>query len=187
MNLIKFFTFGILAALGALVAELLLSSLLSILFQIDVALNYADQITFFLLFVVFIEEFFKLLLLIQLPIFFQKKSSSLLSAFFLGGGFGFLEIFSKWIHIVDYSFFSIASLYLFGALLIHIGTAGIIQSIIDRHRNKFSFILAIGTASLFHFFYNLLVIYNQSFFLVSFYFILVFFSIYVFKKNSIYF
>ncbi|EKE11394.1 MAG: hypothetical protein ACD_15C00088G0001 [uncultured bacterium] len=160
MKFIKFFILGALAALGALTCELVLSSLLSILFNVNIEKDYLSKITFFLIIVVIIEELFKLALLAKLFSSIEKSSSKFILSIFFGGGFAFIEVYLK---LISLSISNIFSFPFLGVFLIHIITSGIIgYFLIKKSYSILSAIQALLISSLFHLTYNLLVIYNQD-------------------------
>ncbi len=162
MNKLKPFLFGIIAASGALIFEMLVSNLYFILSGQDIEVNYFNRITLFLLVVVLLEESAKFIMLEK---FYageiQKKISG---ALFAGLGFASVELFFA---------FSNAALNrtaypdpgIIGALLLHIATALFIGiSIIHGWNGSFArTATTISFAFIWHLSYNLMVIYEQPY------------------------
>lgn len=163
MKLTKFFIFGILAAAGAMASELILSSLCSILFNINIETNYFQEITFFLIAVILIEEFFKLILLQNLfSTSMENSRSKIFSALIFGSGFALFEITSKLLSLPQQNSLSVFYFNLAGIFLIHTTTAGIIGFFLAKKTalSRTAIIMqAIFFSSILHLAYNLLVIY----------------------------
>lgn len=185
MKFIKFFVFGILAALGAMAVELILSALFSILFSIDIEANYFDRLTVFLVIAIFVEEFFKLILLLKLFSSSSEKSYGIMSVLFFGSGFALFEIFSKLLSLSRYDSMYLLSLSFLGVFLIHLITSGIIWSIIAKKTAYPATLIAkaLFLAFLSHLIYNLLIIYEQGAFVIYAYLFSVSIVLYFLKTN----
>jgi hypothetical protein len=179
MKFIKFFIYGILAAMGAMAVELVLSSLFSILFGIDVETDYFSAITFFLFLAVLTEEGLKLILLQKLYSSPDRTRHGIIPALVFGSGFGFFEIFSKSLS------FPLLSSSLLGILLIHIATAGTIGYLLNKKDLSFfsSTLPAIFLPFLLHLSYNLLIIYDLGSALIGLYLAAIFISLLILKNK----
>ena len=171
MTALKFFIFGLLAAAGALVGELVLVTLASVLFNIDLTANYFDAVTALLILAIAIEEVFKLILLRQLFIITKKTTARISLALLFGSGFAFLEIFSKLTALPQPTLLAIFSWNFFGVFLIHVLTAGVLGGFLTAKKGfSVSYaLLAFLFASFLHLGYNLLIIYNQGAIFISIY------------------
>lgn len=150
---IKPFLFGIIAALGALVLELIFY----IIFPgRETQQDYYNKITLFLFLVVAIEELLKVLIIYKSSEEFSNENDIFISSFFVGAGFSLIELFLK-----DLDYESLLSLGNFNIMLVHILTAGLAGFFISKQPViKKSFLIKIWLlASLIHLSYNLLIIY----------------------------
>ncbi|MFA5994144.1 MAG: PrsW family glutamic-type intramembrane protease [Parcubacteria group bacterium] len=185
MKILKFFTFGLLSASGALAIELILVALISILFNINIENNYFNSITAFLIIAIILEEFFKLSLLRQLFFTTNEKSVKIYLALIFGSGFSFLEIFSKLIAIPQATLLTVFSWNFFGVFLIHVLTAGVLGCFLAR-KNGASLALAAQAlllASFLHLGYNLLIIYDQGAIATNTYLMIISIGLYLLKNK----
>lgn len=157
MKNIQAFIFGILAALGAVITELLLSNLYFIFSGKNILSTYFHQITFFLICVILIEESFKYLMLFELSAF-LKTSLRIATVFFAGLGFSIFEIFFIFFsRDINHSFWEIA-----GIFMLHILTASLMGwfIVLKTKIDIFSSLKIIALAAFLHLLYNLMIIYN---------------------------
>lgn len=156
MAQLESFFWGIIAALGALIAELLLFIAFNAF--VDPSLN----ITFTQLFIVpkfiiigaLIEEFFKYIIISKRVEMLSLSRSYLINSFFVGLGFFSTELSLSWTANSTLQINSFSEI-----AIIHIGTAGLIGYIIATNNPKkiTTFILAIVIATAVHAIYNLLI------------------------------
>lgn len=165
MVIMKSFLYGVVAAAGALLAELIIANVLFVFTQRELSeFQNPDRITAWLVLFVITEEFFKFLLLSKLIPSFQNTAAKkiIFSSWVLGLGFGIFES----AFILYNSNWQFASIYqvLLKITLLHTMTAGIIGYWIVARINKFSLAGAAKTivlASFLHFLFNFLII-NES-------------------------
>lgn len=164
MQKIKPFLFGILAALGALIFEFILSDAYFIFSGKEIGLNYSEKITVFLFLIVLIEEFTKYIMILKLydsqPV--EKRRIS--TAILLGLGFAIVESSFLYLH----QNFSHLYLGILSTIILHIATAGVIGYLIISTKNisKVSAIKIILIAFGLHTAYNLMVIYNCGYMVI---------------------
>jgi len=176
MKSLKPFIFGILAAAGALIIELVISNLYFILSGKDVEINYFDKITFFLVIVVLIEESFKYVMLRKSYKEQDRKKQKISTAVIAGLGFASVELFFIYLSM----FFNQSSFYfdlgIIGALALHIATTGIIGYLIvsEKSAGTSLAIKTIGIAFCLHIIYNLAIIYNLNYLVIYSYLIALF-------------
>lgn len=124
MVYLKYFFFGILAALSSLIIELLIDS-----FSLFVQINGNSSLLSFFLISATIEEFFKLLFIIRIWLETSSKPKVLTYSLMVGLGFSAIEIFfNSWRLMGQTLPFH---LY-FGLIFIHVLTAGIIGFFLSR-------------------------------------------------------
>lgn len=164
MQKIKPFLFGILAALGALIAEFVLSDTYFIFSGKEIDLNYSEKITVFLFLVVLIEELAKYIMILKLYDGQSLEKQKVSTAIFLGLGFAIVESFFIYLH----HNFSHLYLGIISAIILHIATAGVIGYLIilAKNSNTNSAMKIISIAFGLHTVYNLMVIYNCSYLLI---------------------
>lgn len=162
MKQIESFFWGIIAAFGALTAELLILGLFPFFAadekKMDFALqDYSGHFLFFLAATVLIEELFKYIVIAKrLETLFAEKAL-FFNSFLVGIGFSFAEI----LLIQKNSAINWSSDYqnIMGIILIHSATAGIMGYFLatSNPRKIKTFLKAILAASCIHFFYNALI------------------------------
>lgn len=181
MRFIKPFAFGIFAAAGALVVELIAADAYFILSGKEISPDYSDRLTFFLAAVVLAEEIFKYALITRAYRGKTAGSRTLSTAVFAGLGFAFFELF----FLIQPSAraFPYSGIALAGVFLLHILTSGTIgASILSAKNIRPS--LAIGTAFGLHLAYNLLVVYGWSYAIIYSYLAAIFLSLAAFRRRS---
>lgn len=161
MKQVESFFWGIVAAFGALMAELLIFGLFPFFAatekRLDFALqDYSGHFLFFLAATALIEELFKYIVIAKrLEALFMEKSL-FFNSFLVGIGFSFTEIFL----IQKNSVINWSSDYqnVLGIALIHIATAGIMGYFltVNNPRKIKTFLKAIFTTFCIHFSYNAL-------------------------------
>lgn len=156
-NVIESFFLGIIAALGALIVELLVFIAFSFYSSTTVSLSFFQLFTIpkFIILGAVIEELLKYIVISKRLETFSLGKSLLLNSFFVGLGFFATEI------CLSYFSGAMPPMNLIAELaIVHIGTAGLIGHFIsNRNPKKIStFILAMFLASAFHATYNLLIL-----------------------------
>ncbi|MDD5396983.1 MAG: PrsW family glutamic-type intramembrane protease [Candidatus Moranbacteria bacterium] len=161
MHQIESFFWGIVAALGALVVQLIAYIGFSA-YANNPNLTFPQlfAIPTFLIVGVVIEESFKYLIISKRVELYSQDRSYLINSFFVGLGFFATElllIFSSTANIQTKSLFEIA--------IIHLGSAGLIGYVVaTRNPRKIStFLLALMVATFFHGAYNLLLLTERNF------------------------
>lgn len=157
MAQIESFFWGIIAALGALIIELI------IFIAFSTSGNPTQNISFSSLFAIpqliiiaaFIEELFKYLIIVKRVDVMSMGRTSLVNSFFVGAGFLSTEL-----ALISQASTLPPTNLLIEISIIHIGTAGLIGYIIaTKNPNKISTLLiAIILATILHSSYNLLVL-----------------------------
>lgn len=150
---IKPFLLGIIAALGALIIELVFYVIFP---GRETQQDYYNKITVFLFLVVAIEEFFKIIIIYKSSEEFSKENDIFISSLFIGAGFSIIELFLK-----DLDYESLLSLGNLNIVLVHLLTAGLAGYLISKQsiiKNGF-LIKTWLLAFLVHLSYNLLIIY----------------------------
>lgn len=186
MWLIRSLFLGIIAAFGALVSELAFFNLDFLIKQKEMETGYFQSITFLLVLAVLIEEIFKYLVIRQNSGGLPSKKVKFFSAALIGIGFSFLEIAFLFLSQNSLREFSLSSVS--GTPIIHAATAGTMGYFIAGAK-KPSLALAIKLvffASIIHFIYNVLVIYDASNSLIYFYliFLLLLLSFMVYRARK---
>jgi hypothetical protein len=159
---IKFFFWGVVAALGALVLE----TLISIINPAIISPSFEAQLGVTLVVLVLVEEIFKFIFIWKMAGQTPEKVRIFFHAFLVGLGFAAAEIV---LNILGYPYFSffLLSVYL-GLLLVHTVTAAIYgQAFFLRgpgFRKTWSFFLA-GAAL--HLLFNAAVIYGINYWLLD--------------------
>lgn len=150
---IKPFLFGIIAALGALILELVFYLIFP---EQETRQDYYSKITIFLFLVVAVEEALKILMVYKNSQELKKENDIFVSSFFVGAGFALTELFLK--DLESKELFSIGNLNI---VLVHILTAGLAGYFLSKERTpKRNYLLKIWLlVFLIHLAYNLLVIY----------------------------
>jgi len=161
-----FFFFGLLAAFGALVFELLILNIKSILSGIDITQDYFSHLTTFLFIVALTEEFFKYILLQKISIHPSNNNSIFLPVIFFGLGFSFIEMFSFFYSSDHQS--SFYALKIFASISLHILTSFILYTFI-LFKQKNNLLSPILITVIFHFTFNTLIIYNLNYQLIYLY------------------
>jgi len=161
MQKIKSIIFGILAALGALVLEFVLSDAYFIFSGKEIEMSYSTQITFFLFLVVLIEEIAKYILISKLYVQQKPYEQKISTALLIGLGFALVESTFTYLH----QDFSHLYLGITSSAFLHILTAGIIGYLIISRNFQLSALKIVGTSSILHTTYNLTIIYNLGYFL----------------------
>lgn len=172
-----------LAALGALIAEFVLSDAYFIFSGKELGLNYSEKITVFLFIIILIEEFAKYLMILKLYDEQPTEKQKISTAIFLGLGFAMIESFFIYLHQ------NFSHLYpgLISAVIVHIATTGVIGYLIISAKNssKLSAIKIIAIAFGLHTVYNLMVIYNYSYLLIYFYLAIILLLLAIFNRKLI--
>jgi len=158
MRIMNFFFLGLLGASGALFTELVASNLYFIFSGQEIALEYYEKVTFFLLLVILIEETFKFILLQK---FYTEKDGGFFPVMLLSGlGFASIESYFAFLNNgsdLSESFLIAAG----GAIILHVITYGIIALMIPAANSGiFRSLQTIMMASVFHLIYNYMVISN---------------------------
>jgi RsiW-degrading membrane proteinase PrsW (M82 family) len=150
---IKPFFFGIIAALGALILELVFYIILP---SQETQQDYYSKITIFLFLVVAVEEALKVLMVYKNAQEFKDENDIFISSFFVGAGFALAELFLK--DLGSKELFSIGNMNI---VLMHILTAGLVGYFLSKEQAiGRRFLVKIWLlAFLVHLAYNLLVIY----------------------------
>lgn len=154
MRLIKYFIFGSLAAMGALCVELLISNLYLILFEKNIATDYLNRLTLFLIIVVLTEEISKYILLAKIYSLPNKKPRPILTGIFTGLGFSFVELFflTQNTALNNFNFnFLITT-------LLHLSTATLISLLLLK--KNISALKIISLAFVLHLGYNIIIVYS---------------------------
>lgn len=182
MRIIKAFIFGLLAALGALCVELIISNSYFILSGKNIESDYFNQLTIFLIIVVLIEETFKYLVLVKLYSAPTGQPPTILPAIFTGLGFSLVEIF-----LLNQNLFSTIINFdakSFGLILLHILTASLIGLLLLRKNTSITKIISLAAGL--HLVYNLLVIYTLDYLLIYSYLALISFLIIIFNRKLLF-
>lgn len=176
MRQIESFFLGIIAALGALVLELIVLVIISIsadygmeltpenLFSLDIIPKTLSIFNYLLLSSVVIEESLKYIMIAKKVEKFSLDRGIVLNSFLVGLGFALVEVMLIYEKIssgtVEFFYQNITEI-----ILIHILTAGIIGYFVaTRNPRKIkTFIKPITIAVFFHLLYNFLVIYRDSY------------------------
>lgn len=150
---IKPFLFGIIAALGALILELVFYLIFP---EQQTQQNYYNKITLFLFLVVAVEEALKVLMVYKNSQESQNENDIFISSFFVGAGFALAELFLK--DLGSKELFSIGNMNI---LLVHILTAGLAGYFLSKEPSpRRKYLIKIWLlVFLAHLSYNLLVIY----------------------------
>ncbi|MDP1884734.1 MAG: hypothetical protein Q8L10_05235 [Candidatus Moranbacteria bacterium] len=160
MRFIKFLIFGLLAASGALCAELILSNLYYAASIKDIAADYSTGMTIFLLIVVMVEEVSKYILLVKLYSAPGSRPPKVSMALAFGLGFSLVEM----LFLLSQNFPSYDAFFgfrLLGASLLHIATAGIIGALLLKKNIPAARIISL--AFVLHLAYNLSIIYGLGY------------------------
>ena len=164
MRILKYFYFGILAAFGALILELIIK----IIFygeQYSVSRESIDHISLIIIIAIFIEELFKLLFIWAIARETSQRKNIFLLSFFVGLGFASVEIAFN----LNDGFLAQPLLYfqLLGILLLHTFTAGFSGFFVARIKsmNILKILGVILFAGAIHLLYNAAVIYEHLDFL----------------------
>jgi hypothetical protein len=156
-----YFFMGIIAAFSALFIELAFLTIWSS--PEETTFYLFNQLDKNILAAILIEEVIKFIFVRQATVKFSRKKSTLIAALLIGLGFSAVEIFFniRQENILDYYLY----LNLAGILVLHTLTAGFIGYFIFRQSQaSLPGLLSIITlASIIHFFYNFLIIYNLDF------------------------
>ncbi len=176
MRQIESFFLGIIAALGALILELVVLVIISIsadygieltpenLFSLDVIPKTLSVFHYLLLASVIIEESLKYVMIAKRVEVFSLDRKIILNSFLVGLGFALVEIMLIYGKIssgtAEFFYQNIAEI-----ILIHISTAGIIGYFVATRnpRKIITFIKPVAIAVFFHLLYNLLVIYRDGY------------------------
>lgn len=158
MQKIKPFLFGILAALGALIAEFILSDAYFIFSGKEIGSDYSEKITVFLFLIVLIEELTKYIMILKLYDSQPAEKQRISTAILLGLGFAIVESSFLYLH----QNFSQLYLGIASTVILHIVTAGVIGHLIisTKNVNKIPVVKIVLIAFGLHIAYNLMVIYN---------------------------
>lgn len=150
---IKSFFLGIIAALGALILELVFYLIFP---EQQTQQDYYSKITVFLFLVVAVEEALKILMVYKNSEELKKENDVFASSFFVGAGFALAELLLKDLGSKD--LFSVGNMNI---VLVHIFTAGLAGYFLSKERTpKRSYLIKIWLlVFLVHLSYNLLVIY----------------------------
>jgi len=182
MKNLKPFIFGILAASGALVFELIISDLYLIVSGQNITQNYFDILTPFLIFVVLIEEIFRFAMLSKL---YEKENYGFSASIYFGLGFAFIELFFNYLNALlnqsDYFF----DLGIVGTIFLHIAITGVIGCLIliTQKPIRYRVVGIISTASTLHIAYNLIIIYNLPYLLTWAYIGILFLALFLFGQK----
>jgi len=169
MKFIQAFIFGILAALGALVVELVISNSYSILSGKNIELDYySAHLTFFLIIVVLTEEIFKYLMISKLYSNPTDPQRTISTALLAGSGFAFVELLLLHFNI---DLFYLDS-KLIGVFLLHLATAGMIGYCMLFKKNS-SPLKILSLAFCLHIIYNLMVIFNLDYHMIFSYLVII--------------
>lgn len=160
MTHLKLFFFGIIAALGAMVIELVLKNILST--EVSLANNFFNIITPSLILFALVEEIFKFIVINKAVSLLKGPKNAFLGAFLIGLGFSLTEIYLAFSNnLFEQSNYLLAIL---GILIVHISTSLIFGyfSFKKSPLSKTIFAVIIISATLLHLLYNIFVIYNLS-------------------------
>ncbi|HPN55119.1 MAG TPA: hypothetical protein PLB52_04320 [Candidatus Moranbacteria bacterium] len=154
-NAFESFLWGIIAALGALVLEIIAFLGISYNKNIDFSFSVFFSFPFFILIAAGIEEFFKYIIISKKIESFSLEKSYIVNSLLVGLGFFAVEL-----ELINISSGLPNWNILSEIALLHIGTAGIIGYIvaIKNPRKFFTFLFALSFAVAFHAAYNFLVI-----------------------------
>jgi len=157
---IKLFFFGIIAALGAMIVELVLKNILSS--EISLANNFFTIITPSLVLFALVEEIFKFVVINKTVLLLKKPAEAFFRALLIGLGFSLTEIYLAFAGI----FFRQSNylLAILGILIIHISTSLLFGyfSFKKSPLSKTTFAAILIFATLLHLLYNIFIIYNLS-------------------------
>lgn len=169
-----------LAAAGALSIELTFSNLYYILSGQNITTEYFNQLTLFLVFVVFLEEACKYFLLYKFYLD-SKNTMTLSHAIYFGLGFAFIEVFLAFFNMTVAKEAAYLDLGVIGVLMLHIATAGFIGYFILS--NKHSLIKITIVAFSLHMAYNLMVIYGLNYLAIFAYLTTIFLLLAIFSRK----
>lgn len=184
MRATKFFIFGFLAAAGALAVELLISNIYFIFSGQEIFFSYFEKITAFLVLVVIIEESFKYMMCMRL--YRLDPKHSFIDMIAAGAGFSSIESYLALLNNAASQEMSRLLLSVGGTLLLHIAAFGlIIYQIFSKKRTApLQGIMIILLASLVHFTYNMLVIYDFSHGAIYAYLAAIFILLFILRMSS---
>jgi len=167
MKQIESILWGIIAAAGALFLGILISTLAPILFgpEKELSMDFSSPLSFILIVSVLIEEVFKYLIIANRIEKFSYGRSLIANSLLVGLGFSLVElalIYGKFSANPN-PFFELKEMA--GLVLIHILTAGIIGYFVAvcKTGKYTTFTKAIIAASVIHFLYNTLIIWQNEF------------------------
>lgn len=156
MRQIESFFWGIIAALGALLIELIVFIIASVNTSSKNAIPFQELFLLpaFLIGAVLIEEIFKYLVISKRVELYSLEKSYIVNSLFVGLGFVSTEFW-----LLSSSGVALSNQIILELSIIHLGTSGIIGYIIaTRNPKKIStFLFAIAIASIFHGGYNFLI------------------------------
>ncbi|EKE18845.1 MAG: hypothetical protein ACD_9C00215G0003 [uncultured bacterium] len=186
MAQLESFFWGIIAALGALILELIFFIVFSFYIpSSNISFDLLFTIPQFIIIGACIEEIFKYIIISKRIEMLSLGKSYLVNSFFVGLGFFSVELGLIWVAASTFQINLLSEI-----AIIHMGTAGFIGYIVATMNPKkiTTFISAIAVATLFHALYNLMVldrtfILNYAiFFLIG---IIIFFNVInIFRINS---
>jgi hypothetical protein len=186
MKQIESLFLGIIAALGALVAELFIFAIFGTMsLDKNIISQNVSTLNYLLVITVFVEEIFKYLIIMKRIELFSIGRILILNSFLVGLGFAVVEsgliYFKSADNLIPYQ-------NLFEIILIHVFTAGIIGYFIaTRNPKKIStFILAVSIAVFFHLVYNILAFYRNDWINISIlFFLLILLFINIFNLTTV--
>lgn len=159
-NNIKFFFYGIISALGAMIIELVLKNILSS--EISLGNIFFTIITPSLILFALVEETLKFIVINKAVLSLKKSSEAFIGAFLIGLGFALTEIYLAFSNnLFEQSNYLLAIL---GILIIHISTS-LIFGYFSFKKNPLSktfFTVILIFATLLHLIYNIFIIYKLS-------------------------
>jgi hypothetical protein len=158
---IKLFFFGVIAAFGALLIEMIAS----IIFPKEIAFLF-QQITFLLIIFVIIEELFKFALIWKASFAFQNAKDFFVGSYLIGLGFSLTEIILAGVSAASGK--SFAWLPLLGIFIVHTATCVFWGLAIFKKKRgtKIAIALTLFVTVILHLAYNSIVIYSTSFIVI---------------------
>lgn len=168
MNNLKFFFYGIISALGAMIIELVLKNILSS--GISLSNIFFTIITPSLILFALVEETFKFVVINKAVLLLKKPAEAFYGVFLIGLGFSLTEIYLAFAgDMFEQTNYLLAVL---GILAVHISTS-LIFGYFSFKKNLLSktvFTAILVSTTLLHLIYNVLIIYSLSETVISAYF-----------------
>ena len=155
-NAFESFLWGIIAAFGALIVEIIVFLGISVYKNIEFSFDIFFAVPLFILISACIEEFFKYMIISKKVESFSLEKSYIVNSILVGLGFFAVELGLIYISNEILPAWNILA----EIAILHMGTAGLIGYIIaiKNPRKFFTFLLALSVAVAFHAVYNFLVI-----------------------------